>query len=336
LEECLISKRSLREKASKKPKLAFIYHCDDFIKEIQADFSEDHDVKVFYRKERIRPWNIPFIKSKLRKIMRWADVCYFDWAAHPLEIASHMRKPKNTRIITRLHKFELTSWAPKINWKLVDMVIFVSSAIRDRFKESYPSVDATVIHNFVPMDHFSPSKKQFDNITNIISIVGNIIPEKRIYDIILAIKKIRNQVPVRLFIVGDDSTTHAQHLRAAVKYLGLEDCVIFKGYHKNIKLIYQASDIVVCNSLSESFSYVLQEAALSGCYTLTHDWLGSEEFYTDDMRYTHTDEFIEKVLNYYNLSSSKRSQKLKSLVDYNTSKIHKRNQLVIQNTRNLI
>jgi len=329
LEVLIISKRN----SKKIPKLAFIYHNDDFIKEIIADLRHHYKIRIFHYSGKTRPWNLPFIKQTIRNLFKWADVCYFEWAAHLLEIASKMTKPKNTRIMTRLHKFEFFYYKDKIRWDFVDDIIFVNHAIKSIFNIC-PNHRQHVHHNIVPIEKFPYVKNK--ELTNIISIVGNIIPEKRIYEIILAMDRLSGVHDCQLWIVGDDSVPYAEYLKVAVKYLGLGEFVKFKGYQKNIQEIYAQSDIVVCNSISESFNYTLNEAALTGCFILTHNWHGASEFYHSQNRYTHIDEFICMVINYFNLSDEDRKKLHKEYSENAHDKINIRNKYSLYSLKRLI
>ena len=144
-------------------KVALIYSCDDFIKEIEEDLRSKHEVRTFfYTKKQVKFYDIPSIVIRLKKLMKWADVCFFEWSTFLLAIASRLRKPRNTRIVTRLHKFEIYSWMDRIKWYFVDRVIFVGESTRQRFmglaQGKIHNYKLYTVRNFVDATLVNPPK----------------------------------------------------------------------------------------------------------------------------------------------------------------------------------
>lgn len=293
-------------------KVAFIYHCDDFIKEIQAVIGTEHKVRIFHWDKPVKFYNMPYIIGKIKALMAWSDTCFFEWSAFLLAVASKLRKPRNTKIITRLHKFEINSWSHRINWDFVDKIIFVSDAIKQRFirqmNGKVPTYKMHVIRNFVNTLKWQGIERT-GKPSFLISMVGSVHPNKRIYDVMLAMRELIKVIPeLKLNIIGDFETDYGKDLHNARHYLGLVDCVRFFPHMTltQLKISYFASDIVICNSVSEAFNYVLQEAMLCGCEVFSHNWDGVHEFIQHSKIYTSQTEMITKIIRFYELTDTQR------------------------------
>ena len=70
--------------------------------------------------------------------MREHDVVFFEWASDLLAYATQF--PKSCGIVTRLHRYEMFQWVPNINWAVVDKVILLSEAMRNKFIAQVPSL----------------------------------------------------------------------------------------------------------------------------------------------------------------------------------------------------
>jgi len=135
-----------------------------FFNEIYDDLIVHYPTEVYKR----RTFNIPLLYGRLnrwgyregiRSILSRNDVCFFEWASDLLVIASYL--PKKSKIVTRLHSFELYDWAPKIKWDSVDKIILVSYAMQRMFAALYPAhaSKTEVIYNGRMLNQFHPPKR---------------------------------------------------------------------------------------------------------------------------------------------------------------------------------
>ena len=118
-------------------------------------------------------------KKSLLRLMRWSDLTFFEFANKPLAVASHLNKV--SKIVVRLHRYELFFWADEVDWLKVDKVILVSNAMQKKFIKKFPflSGKTKVIYNDIDTEKFIPQNKK---INNAIGIAGDILPLKRIYE----------------------------------------------------------------------------------------------------------------------------------------------------------
>ncbi len=255
-------------------------------------------------------------KRNLHRLMRWSDVIFFEFANKPLAIASQMKKV--SKIVVRLHRYELFSWADKIDWKKIDKVILVSTAMQKRLVNQYPFMEnrTAVIYNDIDTDKFIPINTK---LKKSIGIAGEITPRKRVYELILAFDELQRNVPdIKLRICGPTiyDETYNTITRELVAKLNLEDKVFFDGHFETVdKLVnwYNKVDILICNSSHESFHLTSHEAMACGCYALSHFWDGSDEFYDCDQIYKTDGELIRKIQAFYSIDEKSRQELSKKM-----------------------
>ena len=87
-------------------------------------------------------------------------------------------------------------------------------------------------------------------------------------------------VPFTLVLAGDGPLL--EPAKAQVKELGLEDCVKFIGFRKDIKNLYKGSDLYVNSSEHEALSYLIIEAMAAGLPVIATDMGGNRDIVNDE------------------------------------------------------
>jgi glycosyltransferase involved in cell wall biosynthesis len=288
-----------------------------FFHDLFEDLNSDYSSLVF----RPKTYDTPLLHGRLNRwslrhgvssILKRSDVAFFEWASDLLEIATHM--PKYCPIVTRLHSFELHAWASLINWDRVDKVILVSEAMRRNFIQEYPghANKTTVVYNGVRLDRFRPELR--DNTLNL-GILGSLIPRKRAYEAILTFFRLRERgVAATLHLAGGrvhgpgmDEYYIACH--RLVEQLGLKDVVRFYEHIEGTADWLRKIDVFISNSYWEGQQVALLEAMASGCYCLSHCWVGAEEALPPDQVYVTEDELIAKIMAYADLPVSAKHER---------------------------
>ncbi len=285
-----------------------------FFNEIYADLSTHYETRVFKRKiyntpilyGRLNRWKF---SSDIQRLLADTDVCFFEWASDLLAVASYM--PKKSKIVARLHSFELFDWAPKINWDTVDKIIFVSNAMKQMFSDIYPNhaPKAEVIFNGRPLDHFYPPEKRAAPIK--IGMLGHISPIKRVYETVLTFFSIVKQgYDSRFHIAGEPFGDYRYYVAVhrLVEKLGMQDRVIFDGYRKDANVWLRNIDIFISNSYWEGQQVALLEAMASGCYCLSHVWAGADEMLPGHYLFLTEKELADKVIEYIKMPERERLQ----------------------------
>ena len=95
-----------------------------------------------------------------RLLAEWADVVFCEWAGPSLAWYS-THKPESTRLVSRLHRFELNGpWMSKVQWTSVDTLVFVSEWVRTMAREKFDlsTVNTVVLPNTVDLSDFDRPK----------------------------------------------------------------------------------------------------------------------------------------------------------------------------------
>jgi len=181
----------------------------------------------------------------------------------------------------------------------------VSAQMKERSVE-YGSDPARtiVVPNAVNTDIFTPSrdsnfrhKHGIKDSTHIILTVRRLVPEKRVQDVILAIKELPQEYDICLVIGGDGPEYHS--LNKMAEELDLKDRIKFIGFVDNSDLpsVYAASDSYVLSSEQEGLSLSMLEAMSSGLVVVSTECTGGIEAITQSV-----DGFLYSVGDYTGLS----------------------------------
>jgi len=294
-----------------------------FFRDIYNDLATHYDTSVFTPKEyplpilsrRVNHWAY---QHGMRKILQQSDVCFFEWASELLQLASHM--PKYSPIITRLHSFELYEWAPKINWDKVDKIIFISEAIRSKFISLYPeqASKTALVYNSISTNKFTPVERKFGFSIGMLSTIS---PIKRIYEIILLVKELRDMgYSPTLHIAGGlklagSLDRYYVSVHRLVEKLDLKDAVTFYGNVSDPAGWLANIDIFISHSFWEGMQTALLEAMASGCYCLAHFWDGAEEALPPDNIYITETDLKKKIIAYSKITEEERREHKRLLVN---------------------
>jgi glycosyltransferase involved in cell wall biosynthesis len=248
-------------------------------------------------------------KRNIRELLQQSEVCFFEWASDLLASASFL--PRQCKIVTRLHSFELYDWAPKINWEAVDKIILVSQTMQSRFCELYPqhAAKSEVVYNGIDLSQYtSPIEKEF---SFRIGMLCNILPIKRVYEAVLALAELRNRgYEASLHIAGNPEREprYTQAVYRLVKELNLSNAVTFYGHTDGAADWLHGIDIFLSHSYWEGQQVALLEALASGCYCLAHFWAGVEEILPQENIFVGESQLISKLIAYATLPDEEKHQ----------------------------
>lgn len=179
----------------------------------------------------------------------------------------------NIPVVTTLHGTDITLVGKDVTYKPVvtfsinqsDGVTAVSHDLKKATLEHFDITnDIRVIHNFIdperfnlkPKDHFKKAIAPQNEC--IIVHTSNFRKVKRAQDVIRVFKKISEQMPSKLLMVGDGvDRVNCEHL---CRDLGICDNVRFLGKQDAIEEILSVADLFIMPSESESFGLAALEA----------------------------------------------------------------------------
>lgn len=170
-----------------------------------------------------------------------------------------------------------------------DAVIAPSAVIRDELQARGVTVPVAVVPTGVDLERFAPGDRGaarralgLDARDMIVLYVGRLDREKSVDKVVLAFDRIAGTLPrSRLVLVGHG--TEAERLRRLAAGLAVADQVHFLGARPHAALVpcYQAADLFLFASETETQGLVLAEAAACGVPAVAVDAPGCEEVVRD-------------------------------------------------------
>lgn len=160
----------------------------------------------------------------------------------------------------------------KVLDRFVDSIICVSEAVKKLVinEEGVDPGKMVVVYNGIDPEAFNAQadaaieKKKLNLSSNhpVIGVLANFNPIKGHIYFIEAAAIIKNQFKEAQFVLigGMTGNNVEEQLKKRVSELGLEQCVHFLGYRRDIAEVLSVIDILVAPSLSEGFSNTIVEA----------------------------------------------------------------------------
>jgi N-acetyl-alpha-D-glucosaminyl L-malate synthase BshA len=176
-------------------------------------------------------------------------------------------------VVTTLHGTDITlvgnnrAFAPVVEFSInkSDGVTAVSQSLKnDTLRLFNIERDIRVIYNFIDFDRFRKvDKDHFKKIIapdaeRIIAHTSNFRKVKRVDDVVHIFKRIHEQVPSKLLMIGDGP--ERQNTERLCRELGLCDSVRFLGKQDAIEELLAICDLFLIPSESESFGLAALEA----------------------------------------------------------------------------
>ncbi len=236
------------------------------------------------------------LASKIIDVIKYEklDIIHVHYAI-PHAISGFLAKEvvKNeyhTKLITTLHGTDITlvglepAFQPLVKYSIdqSDAVTAVSEYLAQKTYEDFdPKKKINVIPNFIDTEFYKKMnlpflKKQLASCGEKVLVhVSNFRPVKRVTDIIHLVDKIRNEVSVKLLMIGDGpDRSEAEKL---VISLGIQDKVKFLGKQQSIVELLSIADLMILPSEQESFGLSALEAMSCGVPVIAYNIGGIPE-----------------------------------------------------------
>ncbi len=209
------------------------------------------------------PSETGYVGYKLKKIFGFP----LQVQIHTDFFSSHFKSSILNRIRVLLIKVVL----PK-----ADGIRVVADFLQDSIRKSFPRIKAKVdtLPVFVDIEKIintTPTidlNHEFPKFKFIILIASRLTKEKRVDIALRAFKNVLLKFPhAGLVIAG--SGEEKRNLENLVIDLGLDNNVVFVGWHNNLVSLYKTSDLFLVTSEYEGYGMTLIEAGASGCPIVT-------------------------------------------------------------------
>ncbi len=176
-------------------------------------------------------------------------------------------------VITTLHGTDITlvgkhrTFAPVVAFSInkSDGVTAVSQYLSKQTKDHFKiNTEIEVIYNFIDFDRFKKVDKDHfkkliaPNGERILTHVSNFRKVKRVEDVIQIFKRVYEEVPSKLLLIGDGP--ERQNLEELCREIGLCHEIRFLGKQDAVEELLNISDLFIIPSANESFGLAALEA----------------------------------------------------------------------------
>ncbi|MDG1347934.1 MAG: glycosyltransferase family 4 protein [Crocinitomicaceae bacterium] len=156
-----------------------------------------------------------------------------------------------------------------------------SASELNRLKKRYGKVgEATVIHNGVDLEKFSPNS-EIERIQNQVICVGRIEPMKNQLNLIKSLEK----SGLSLKIIGAISPNHVNYFKECQRIASSNVEFIDRVSQEELAVYYQQSEVHVLPSWFETTGLVSLEAAYLGCKIVVSPHGDTKDYFKDEANY---------------------------------------------------
>lgn len=275
-----------------KKKIAVIVDVGDnrFIKKFYNHWREEYEVIEF----KINNFQAMF---KIDEILQNSDICFFEWAGSVLAYASNLDAARTTKIICRIHRYEVfSSILDKVKWENVDRAIFIAEHIRRNFIEyTNVEVDKTgIIYNGFNLEEFAYTERgRGYNIAYLGTLIYRKAPNMML-QILKQLVDIDKRYTLH-FTGAFDLKEVKIYCEYMAREMGIEKNIVYHSFQDSIDAWLEDMNYILCTSVSEGHIGVVQEAMIKGIKPIIHNYPGAKEIYNSDMLWNTIDEAVNMI-----------------------------------------
>ncbi|MCB9593983.1 MAG: glycosyltransferase [Sandaracinaceae bacterium] len=232
----------------------------------------------------------------------WADVVWLEWA-HELTAQASRRVPllRDKPVLCRIHGFEVFTDLPaRVDWSVVDRVVFVARHKRDVLLASQPDLAprSVVLRNGVSLDRFTVAPKKAN--TRHLVAVGHLSYRKGYCMLLQFFNELRRRDGrFRLSIRGDpQDARYVMALHTMIDELELDDHVeLVTERVPDLNAWFADKSHILSFSLEESFHMSLGEGMAAGLKPIIHAWREAREIWPEELVFRDLDGFLRLTLD---------------------------------------
>ncbi|UCD76404.1 MAG: glycosyltransferase family 4 protein [Phycisphaerales bacterium] len=262
-----------------------------FLFGIVRGLADRHDIRTCFSGDRL----------EAEQAIAWAELVWLEWAGE-LSIALTQDVPAlaERRVLCRLHSYEAFNGSVgRMNWSVVDDLIFVAGHIREVVVAQAPEIQRVVrrlhvLPNAVDPDRFTFRQREpgFD-----LAFIGSVNYKK---GPMLLLHALRELVQVdrryRLSIAGEvQDLRFALYFNQMTQAMGLQENLSLDGWIDDVDGWLQDKQYVVCTSLLEGHPVGLMEAMAAGLKPVIHRYVGASGIFPEELLWNSIPQFVRMV-----------------------------------------
>lgn len=307
--------------AERQEKIAFIcaYGLDNFIDDIIKNLSNDYWVRKFPVKS----------SQEIYRAIDWADIVWFEWANEVSIIGTNYSEVEKKKVILRLHSYESfrKDFLEKINWNVVDDIIFVAKYIIEIATSYQPLLmnkRKHLIPNGINLSRYKYRKRKpgFK-----IAFLGNFNYIKNPMMTVQILKKLVDIDKRYIFYWAGNIQDERiwRYINHILEDMKIKTHFVFEGWIDDVDEWLDDKNIFLSTSIHESFLMAIIEAMAKGIKPVIHNFRAAKEFYPKHLIFNTIDEAVEMIISkeydseeYKNLaekhSLNKQLEKIKKVI----------------------
>jgi glycosyltransferase involved in cell wall biosynthesis len=199
-------------------------------------------------------------------------------------------------LLTRHHTNEIEligskwhGWCDRLLTRAADRVVGLSQAVRTQLvtREGAPADRIDIFYQGFDFESLAATDADRARVRAelglesafVVGCVARFFRTKGHVYLLAAARELAREIPnLKVLLLGSGERSA---IEAMVRENGLEDCVIFGGYRRDVPACMRAMDVVVHPSLTEAFCQTVVEALAAGAPLVTTDVAAAPEVVTD-------------------------------------------------------
>lgn len=291
----------------KRTKVLIASHDLKFMGELMDHLERSPDYEL-----RVDRWSSLHVNDEAEsaKLLKWADVVFCEWAGPNLKWYSQ-KKRQGTKLISRLHRFELDGpWLSDVDWSNVDEMVFVSELYRRMGIEQLglSPTKARVITNTIDIADFDRPK--LPNAQFNLGFVGMVPYHKRVDRAVLLLREllshderyvlhVKSRMPWDYDYVWNDPTQRQLYLEFFQMLKSepqLREHVVFHPFGADIASWHRMMGFTLSPSEVESFHMAPAEGMAARTIPIFWDRLGVDEIFGPKYAHSNAEPPVAKIL----------------------------------------
>lgn len=245
-----------------------------------------------------------------KQLAEWADTVFCEWAGPSLAWYSR-HIPEGTRLISRLHRFELNGpWMDHVAWDKVNKLVFVSDWVRDEAVAKFGlDISKTVVlSNTVDLGDFDRPKTRNARFTlGLVGMVPFLKRPDRALDLLEQlirvdpryVLRVKGRMPWDYPHVWANPVEKQLYLDFFARIANnpmLSQHVAFDGFGADVASWFRSVGFILSPSELESFHLATAEGMSSGAIPIVWERLGALGIFGASALQKSSDEGVSKIL----------------------------------------